>query len=499
MNPRSVIGWLQRWRRERPDDLALVDLDGLGGLGGLSEPSGAQWSYARLGEEVDRRAGWLIGEGVQAGHVVAVHTGHALEQRLLRWACHRIGATEAVLDPRLSAQVVPAVMDLLSPALAVRDPLPAWPRDPDAVAMDRGDEPGVEASAGTARILFTTGSTGTPRAVVQSRAALERVASVNVEVRGLRRSDRYLAALPAFHAAGSLFEDSMIRVGGAVVVPARGRPDWLRVAMASGAANLTSVVPSMLHGLMAGPAAEDALRPLRLLNYAGEPMPEGLLGRLLAGFSGALFRGYGATEAGPLISVLDDAGHRDRMPSPGNVGRPVPGVSVRTAEAGEGEPGELLVRSPWLMNGYLGDLEATRARLADGWLRTGDLGGIGDDGCIHLSGRVGTRIRSGGEWIDPGAVERSLLTVPGIDEAVVVGAPHPRWGERPVAYVRASGPVTSALLEHHLGRDLAGFEWPDRVDIVDALPYTSTGKVDRRSLSQGDVSASVRSRITLRR
>jgi acyl-CoA synthetase (AMP-forming)/AMP-acid ligase II len=473
----TIVGWLSSWARARPADAALIDA------------SGECWTYGRLLDEVERRATYLLAQGVSAGDIIAIQTALPLEQRLLRWAGQRIGAVEAVLDPRLATQEQAIRLQILAPRVVLRDPLPAWSATPTTLPEPARD--------GRARILFTTGSTGPPRAVIQRHAHLEQVAAANIEARGLHSRDVYLAALPAFHAAGSLFEDSVIRLGATLSLPPRGTPGWLRAALDMRIATVTSLVPSMLRELVDSEGGLEALNSLRLLNYAGEPMPVPLLTRLLKGFRGQVFRGYGATEAGPLIAVLDDVAHRRAVPEPGNVGRPAPGVELRVDATESDGVGELLVRSPWLMEGYLGNEEATRSRLVDGWLRTGDLAHL-RDGMIHLAGRRETRIRSGGEWIDPGAIETCLLDFPGIEEAVVIGVADARWGERPVAYVRASGDITVPLLQTHLGASLASFAWPDRIQILDELPHTSTGKIDRRALAALDLEHRLRGSIILR-
>ena len=218
---------------------------------------------------------------------------------------------------------------------------------------------------------------------------------------------------------------------------------------------------------------------LRLVNYAGETMQPTLLRRLRAAFQGSLFRGYGLTEAGPLVAVLDDRAHRDRAEiDPGDVGTPAPGVEVRIDE----QEGELLVRSPYVMVGYYNDPKGTAARIVDGWLRTGDRAVL-EHGAIRLMGRLGTRIRSGGEWVDPGAIERCLSAMPGIEEAVVIAEPSEQWGERPVAFVRASACITAGDLRRHLEAHLPRFKWPDRVELIDQVPRTAVGKTDRAALA----------------
>lgn len=448
----STACWIQHWARVRPDATCVIGPEGVG------------LSYPMVLKLIQRRAHWLSAQGLQAADRIMIETADPLEQRLLRWAVDFIGAPEAVTDPRLSTSERQERRQLLKPAAVLADPLPRWP---DQQQIERSSNRGD-----CARILFTTGSTGTPKAVLLGGEQLARVAAANVSVRGLRSDDRYVAMLPAFHAAGSLFEDSLLAIGGAILLPLQSADSFV---FSDG--TLTSLLPSQLQRL-AERGELDALNALRLVNYAGERIQLPLLRLLLETFHGALYRGYGLTEAGPLVSVLDDAGHRRGQLEPDSAGRPAPGVEVRIDERN----GELLIRSPFMMIGYFRDPDATTARFVDGWLRTGDLADL-VDGEILLRGRLSSLVRSGGEWIDPGLIERCLSELPGIEEAVVIGEASVRWGERPVAFVRTSSPITAPELRSHLAARLPRFKWPDRVEPIEQMPRNAIGKTDRKALA----------------
>ncbi len=460
-SPSTIAGWLRYWARVRPNAPALLD-------------SGAILTYAELRCEIERRATFLVGCGVGPGTIAVVNTYDKLEQRLLRWATNYLGATEAVLDPRLPHAEFNDRIERLAPVVALRDPLPQWG---DATKL-----PPYLDDNHRARVLFTSGSTGAAKAVVHFARQLDLVARANIIARGLRRDDVYLAALPPFHAAGSLFEDSAIRLGAAIMLPDCDGLPGIAETLSRGVVTLTSLVPSSLRYL-GDQIGFNVLSHLRLLNYAGEPMQTPLLKQLRNEFSGQLFRGYGATEAGPLISLLNDTVHRGTTPLPGNVGLPAPGVAVRIDVPDDDGVGELLVRSPWVMSGYLNDPEGTAALTIDGWLRTSDLA-CWRHGYIHLVGRLGTCICSGGEWIDPLAIEACLLQISSIKEAAVVAVNHPQWGQRPIAFVRLGdgGWPDPEELHRHLDRNLVKFAWPDRIHVLTDMPYTAAGKIDRMVL-----------------
>jgi acyl-CoA synthetase (AMP-forming)/AMP-acid ligase II len=184
---------------------------------------------------------------------------------------------------------------------------------------------------------------------------------------------------------------------------------------------------------------------------------------------------YGSTEAGPGLQLGPD----DLFRKPGSVGVPQPGVEVKLVD------GEVCLRSPFLMDGYLDDPDATAAVLRDGWYHTGDLGAMDDEGYVSIVGRARDVIRTGGETVAPVEVERVLATHPAVAEVAVVGVPDPQWGETVTAVVvvrdgtDAVDVDVDALRAHCDGR-LAPSKQPRRVEIVDALPRTAaTGQVQR--------------------
>jgi acyl-CoA synthetase (AMP-forming)/AMP-acid ligase II len=168
------------------------------------------------------------------------------------------------------------------------------------------------------------------------------------------------------------------------------------------------------------------------------------------------------------------------MRKPGSVGPASPGVELRLAESGE-----ICVRSPFLMDGYFDDPEATAAALRDGWFHTGDLGALDADGYLSIVGRLKDVIRTGGESVAPAEVEAALAGAPGVRELAVVGIPDPHWGEVVCAVVvpeAGATPTLDALRAHCAGR-LAGFKQPRRLEQIDALPRTAaTGQVQRTLL-----------------
>ena len=192
---------------------------------------------------------------------------------------------------------------------------------------------------------------------------------------------------------------------------------------------------------------------------------------------------YGSTEAGPSLALGDG----DLFRKPGSVGVAQPGVEVRLDERGE-----VCVRSPFLMDGYFDNPEATAEALVDGWYHTGDLGALDDDGYMAIVGRARDVIRTGGETVAPPEVEAVVATHPAVADVAVVGVPDPQWGEVVCAVVvaRAGSALTLDALREHCGSQLAGFKHPRRLELVDALPRTAaTGQVQRSLIVERIVSA----------
>jgi fatty-acyl-CoA synthase len=201
-----------------------------------------------------------------------------------------------------------------------------------------------------------------------------------------------------------------------------------------------------------------------------------------------LFVMYGQTEAGPISTLRPP----DVLRRPTSVGRPAPNVDLRIVDGGDadvplGEPGEIVCRSEYNMLGYWRMPEETARAVRGGWLHTGDLAAVDDEGFLHIAGRIKEMIKCGGENVFPAEVERCLLEHPAIAEAAVFGVPDPHWGEVvAAAIVPRSGVVLSeAEVAEHVRQRLAGYKKPRLVRFLDALPRTaSTRQVQKTLLRQ---------------
>jgi acyl-CoA synthetase (AMP-forming)/AMP-acid ligase II len=225
-----------------------------------------------------------------------------------------------------------------------------------------------------------------------------------------------------------------------------------------------------------------------VLIAGGEKMPLALIEKILVTFPRARFAdAYGLTETVSGDTFLDRGMERTKL---GSVGKPISNVEIRIADADgspvpAGEQGQILLRGPKVCAGYWRDEEATARALRHGWLHTGDVGFVDDDGYLFIVDRLKDVIISGGENIASPEIERVLYEHPAVLEAAVIGRPDPRWGEVPVAYVvPRRGTLEAEEVVAFCAERLAKFKVPRYVRVVDALPRTPSGKVLKRELRE---------------
>ena len=400
--------------------------------------------------------------------------------------------TTAAYEPLIDgAQVRRLSLDALTAAGAHQaedDPLPAVADDATAV------------------LLFTSGTTATPKAVVLTHENLVSYVIETVEFGLAAPDDAILVTMPPYHVAG---------VNAALTNPFAGRrivylpnfdpASWLATARAE-AVTHAMVVPTMLARIvdeLGGKAA--GLPALRVLSYGGARMPRAVLERALTAFPDAGFvNAYGLTETSSTIAVLSPEDHRAALGSAdpavrarlSSVGRLVPGVTAEVRDAAgavlaPGAVGDIWLRGRQISGTYLGQGSALDGA---GWFPTRDRGHLDADGYLYISGRADDTIIRGGENIAPAEIEEVLTAHEAIADAVVVGRRDDEWGERIVAVIvrRPDAALQAEDVRGFVRARLRGSRVPDDVVFVPELPYTPTGKLIRREL--GAVLAAVESR-----
>jgi long-chain acyl-CoA synthetase len=426
---------------------------------------------AELDHRIAGCSAWLACQGVAPGDRVAIDIPGGIPFAVSFLACLRNGMTVAPIDAQLKEDERQALLRDLQPKLIVRD----VPHTSGSHRESIGEAPTL--------ILYTSGSTGKPKGAVLSSTALEfAIDSWANAVMGLTQHDVVLQVLPMAHSyglcAGLL---APMLAGCRVVMLDRFSPETVLQRIRDNNVTVFPGVATMFSRLVSQTDCnQETMASLRLVLSGAAPCSDDLCTEWSTRTGTRISRGYGMTELFRPISYLWD----DVADEPGSVGRPVPGVSVKVVD------GELLIKSPAAMDGYLNAHEETREVLRDGWFWTGDLATVDDRGGVRILGRKRERILRGGYSVFPSEVEAVLLAHPAVHEAVVMGQPHPELGEEVTAFVvlRADRIASSDELVEHCRERLAGFKYPRQIILLEQLPRSSAGKVLKAQLAAGAAS-----------
>ncbi len=423
---------------------------------------------------IARLAGGLARSGVGRGDLVAWQLPNGEPAALALWACWRLGAVAAPIHHRATAAEVDRMLGALPAATVLDDgwigrlveespPHPGGPVAPDEPAL----------------VLHTSGSSGTPKGVVHTHAGLAHKARSMVRIHGLHARDVVLMPAPLGHVSGVL-NGVLVPAAAqmrAVLLP-RWDPDEALAIIEAERVSFMVGPPTFFTGLRdASGWAPERVASLRIVSAGGAGVTPAFCERTAGEFGATVKRSYGSTEA-PTVATnhaTDDARlgwHTD--------GRAVDGVSFRIGDAGG-----LEVQGPELFVGYTDAARTAEAITDDGWFRTGDTAELGDDGRVTITGRLSEVIIRGGENISPAEVEAVLEAHPGVRAAVAVGVPDERLGERTAAVVvpvPGATPNLEDLTAWCDTRGLARYKWPERLEVVEALPVLPSGKADRSAL-----------------
>ncbi len=464
-------------------------------------------SYEQLERRTARSAGLLKAAGTDPGDCVAYLGPSSPELVELLFACARIGAVFVPLNARMPAAELRTFLRLTEPKVFVAE-RKFLPTAEDAVF--EGCEltefvagAGLDATANCdtvladpqadatrpALVLFTSGTTGTPKGAMTTSEALMGNAADTVAALRITSADEVLTATPMFHVAGlNLLSTPALSVGATVSVHEQFSADDVLKDIDSGRSTLLTCPPPMTAELASHPAwRRTALDGLRCVVTGGTTVPETSL-RPWIERGVRVVQSYGLTEAGPHVTLVPLG---DVPAKAATAGKPILRAELRIVdksgrEVPRGTRGEISVRGPNVMAGYWRNPDASCEAIRDGWLRTGDLGKIDNDGYLHVIGRLKEVIVVGVSNVYPADLEAVLLESPDIRAAAVVARPDDLLGEVPVVFV-VPVPGTSltpdAVLQLFDGR-LAEYKHPRQVHIIDAMPCTSVGKPDTRVLRE---------------
>lgn len=475
----------------------------------ISVPDGPDVSYAEFGEEIERVAELLAGAGVQPGRAVSIALPNGLEFMVVFLAVARAGAIAAPLNPAYTADEFKFYMEDAEAQLVV---LPEGEHAAREAAAQLG-VPTMEASlddAGrtvlsrsgdilTARrdapspssddvalFLHTSGTTSRPKGVPLTHGNLAASIKNIGDTYGLTPDDKAMVVMPLFHVHGLIGVSlSTLSTGGSLVIPSRFSASRFWGEQRESGATWYSAVPTIHQILLA--RADDEGAPhesFRLIRSCSSALAPAVFEQLEARFGAPVLEAYGMTEAShQMSSNLLPPGER----MPGTVGKGT-GVDIAIMDDGgnllsAGEQAEVVIRGANVTHGYHNNPDANAEAFTNGWFRTGDQGFLDAEGTLTLTGRIKELINRGGEKISPLEVDAALLGHPSVAEAVCFGVPHTMYGEAVQAAVVVSGDTSEDAIRAYCGEHLAGFKVPDRVYIIDTMPRTATGKIQRRHIA----------------
>ncbi|QDQ95417.1 long-chain fatty acid--CoA ligase [Rhodococcus sp. WB9] len=438
----------------------------------------------------------LRGLGIGPGDVVALKLTNRAEFVVLMFATWRLGATITPVNPALTdSEVARQLGDAAARLLVVED---SWEAAEDGgvdtLAVGELSQEGAESdptphadSSALALLIYTSGTTGVPKGVMLDHANIGAMAEMGVHALGVGPADRCLLILPLFHVNGIVVSVlTPLLAGASVVIAGRFDPRTFFDLVESERPTYFSAVPTIYNILAALPGD---VRPdtssLRFGICGAAPAPPELLTRFEARYGFPLVEGYGLSEGTCATTLNPVTGPR----RPGTVGIAFPGQEVRIldpngTETAPGVDGEVVVRGPNIMRGYLGRPDETARVLVDGWLHTGDVGHLDADGYLTLVGRSKDLIIRGGENIYPKEIEDVLAGDPTVLEAAVIGVADDKWGEVVVAYVqpRPGSAVDPTALTARCAHHLSHYKRPTSILVVDAIAKNAVGKIDKTTL-----------------
>jgi acyl-CoA synthetase (AMP-forming)/AMP-acid ligase II len=450
-------------------------------------------SYRDVARRADAVAERFAALGVRRGDVVAIMLPNGVELLLGLLAAWRLGAAATPINPAFTANEAAYQIQDSRAVLLLASTADADYGVPVVRAKDLPSQPvGILPQPATglddlALLIYTSGSTGRPKGVMLDHSNLVAMASSLVLAMQLGPADHCLLVLPLFHVNAICVSFLAPMTSGAqVTILARFAPHAFLEAVELHRPTYFAAVPAIYARLAELP---DDVRPdtssVRFAVCGAAPVPTELLRRCESRFGFVIIEGYGLTE-GTCASTVNPV---DGVRKPGTVGPALPGQRVATMGPDGsllpvGQAGEVVIQGANVMRGYLGRPEATAEALAGDWLHTGDVGFLDEDGYLTLVDRIKDMIIRGGENVYPKEIESVLAGHDAVLEAAVVGAPHPVYGEVPVAYVVTYPDtlVSAAELIEHCGRDLTKIKVPVAVHVVSELPKNAVGKVDKPTL-----------------
>jgi acyl-CoA synthetase (AMP-forming)/AMP-acid ligase II len=484
-----------------PDRVVLID-----------GPSGATMTGATLRDRIQRLAAGLTTRGFGAGQVVAILAPNMPDYATVFHGVAYAGGTITTINPTYTASevrhqlkdagaslvvTIPAFLQTLQEAIAdlpqvqgvitigqvsSHASIDDWMAD-----MPQAAQVPVDLDRHILVLPYSSGTTGLPKGVMLSHRNLV----VNVEQAiicvDMRRADTSIAFLPFFHIYGmTALMNAFLSTGGCLVTMPRFDLEGVLTHIQTHKVRLMMVAPPVAIALTKHPLVDQFdLSSLQVLFSAAAPLGPEVSQACSLRLNCVIVQGYGMTELSPLSHAVPH-----RAPKLGSVGPTVPNSQTRIVDPvsgtnqGPGQEGEVWVRGPQVMLGYLNNPEATAKTMDGDWLKTGDLGMMDEDGYLFIRDRLKELIKVKGFQVAPAEVEGELLGLPGVADAAVIGVPDDEAGEVPMAFVVSTAGASQdvATIQAALRKRLASYKVPTRIEFIDAIPKSAAGKILRRVL-----------------
>jgi long-chain acyl-CoA synthetase len=481
-------------------------------------------TFRELNDRVNRLANSLLDSGLRKGDRIGVlvHNGHQFLE--LYFASAKTGAVFCPYNNHFKQWELKDIIDYSTPRYLIFDgdfvetvnalepelnsvekyiclektSLPFMEDYETLIAHGRGEEPKTQVlEDDLLSIIFTGGTTGKPKGAMRTHRHLMSNAVAGVIELKVDYDERVLITFPMYHVA---CEDNIVRhsfMPNTLYIRREGafNPEQVLDYISKERITRCQFVPTMIHSLIQAPNINQYdLSSLRLILYAASVMPVELLKKALAIFSCGFAQLYGQTESGPLTTVLKPEDHvldgsKKSLARLASCGKPVINYEIRVVDEEDhdvpiGEVGEIIGRSEAMMVGYWQMPEQTAKKLKNGWLHTGDLGRLDEDGYLYMVERKDDLIISGGVNVYPREIEEVLYRHPAVSEASVIGLPDEHWGEvvKAVIVPKQGVQVAEAEIIEFCGRNLAGFKKPKSVDFWRELPKSPQGKILKKEI-----------------
>ena len=500
--PSAFADWLAESAAEHPDHVALI-------------AGGKTWTYSALDADATRMARRLATLGVREGDRIASLLYNGAVAAILPHAALRLGAAIVPLNVRLNESEIAWHLRDAAPRLLVAEhrtikhvqnvlsenaELMSVSVDTDGAALlgrdalDEVEEADVPLQLShdadmVLAVIYTSGTTGRPKGAMLTVGNFWWSASGSALNLGTREDDCWLACMPLFHVGGLSIVMRSAIYGITAVVNDGFDPDEVNAAIDSGRITMVSVVALMLQRMLDARGTKPFPKTLRVVLLGGGPAPRALLERCISSRI-PVAQTYGLTETCSQAATLPP---HDAHRKVGSAGKALQPSELRIAVSddqivGTSQEGEILVRGPIVMAGYFGKANATARAIVNGWLHTGDVGKLDDEGYLYVLDRRDDLIVTGGENVYPAEVEAVLSSHPSVAEGGVIGIDDAEWGQRVVAIVRLkdgpkSASVDALALQAFCKAQLAGYKVPKEIRFVgEPLPRTASGKLRRTAL-----------------